>query len=92
MYIAARSQEKSQKAIDELKKELANTNDAEARARHIVERMAVALQASLLLRHGDPVVAEVFCGSRLTGGGHHFGTLRPNPSLRGIIERSLPTG
>src|SRR5712691_11140664 len=78
-------------AIDELKKELANTNDAEARARHIVERMAVALQASLLVRHGDPVVAEVFCGSRLTGGGHHFGTLRPNPSLRGIIERSLPT-
>ena len=76
--------------IDELKKELANTNDAEARARHIVERMAVVLQASLLVRHGDPLVAEVFCGSRLTGGGHHFGTLRPNPSLRGIIERALP--
>jgi len=78
-------------AIDELKKELANTNDVEARARHIVERMAVALQASLLVRYGDPVVAEVFCGSRLTGGSHQFGTLRPNPALRGIIERSLPT-
>jgi len=78
-------------AIDELKKELANTNDAEARARHIVERMAVALEASLLVRHGDPVVAEVFCGSRLSGGGHHFGTLRPNPALRGIIERARPT-
>ncbi len=77
-------------ALDELKKELADTNDVEARARRTVERMAVTLQASLLLRHGDPVVAEVFCGSRLAGGGHQFGTLRPNPALHRIVERATP--
>ena len=77
-------------AIDDLKKDLADTNDAEARARQVVGRMAVALQASLLLRHGDPIVAEVFCGSRLAGGGHQFGTLQPQPYLRSVVERARP--
>jgi putative acyl-CoA dehydrogenase len=77
-------------AIDGLKKELADPNDAEARARIVVEHMAVAMQASLLLRHGDPLVAEVFCGSRLAASGHQFGTLRPNPALHAIIERARP--
>jgi len=50
----------------------------------------VVLQASLLLRHGDPAVAEVFCASRLGDGGHTFGTLRPSPKLAGIVERARP--
>ncbi len=48
----------------------------ESRARRIVEKMAVALQASLLVRYGDPAVADAFCASRLSGDwGHAFGTL-----------------
>ena len=77
--------------VDTLKREVSDPSDAEARARRIVELMAIALQCSLLLRNGDPAVAEVFCASRLGDAGHQFGTLRPNPALAGIIERSLPT-
>ena len=77
--------------VDTLKREVSDPSDVEARARRIVELMAIALQCSLLLRHGDPAVAEVFCASRLGDAGHQFGTLRPNPALAGIIERSLPT-
>src|SRR5204863_8921894 len=39
----------------------------ETRARLLVERMALALQASLLVRYGDPAVADAFCSSRLVG-------------------------
>jgi putative acyl-CoA dehydrogenase len=78
-------------AIDELRRQLADTAEAEARARTVVELMAVALEASLLLRHGDPAVAEAFCASRLGGiGGRSFGTLPPSARLAGIVERHRP--
>ena len=77
-------------ALDGLRAELSDPADAEARARLLVERMATVLQASLLLRHGDPAVAEVFCSSRLEDGGHQFGTLRPSSKLAGIVERARP--
>src|SRR5207249_2163695 len=66
--------------VETLKREVSDPSDAEARARRVVELMAIALQCSLLLRHGDPAVAEVFCASRLGDAGHQFGTLRPNPA------------
>ena len=38
--------------------------------------MALTLQGALLVRHGDPAVADAFCASRLAGDwGHAFGTL-----------------
>jgi putative acyl-CoA dehydrogenase len=79
------------RAIDELKKELTNSKEAESRARRLVELMAVALQASLLVRHGDPAVGALFCASRLGGEwGHTFGTLQPGPELKSVIERHRP--
>ena len=43
--------------------------------------MALALQASLLVRYGDEAVADAFCASRLSGDwGHAFGTLPPAPT------------
>ena len=78
-------------AVTDLRRELAQTADADARARHLVERMALALQGSLLVRHGDPDVAEAFCASRLGGdGGRVFGTLPPGPRLAAIIDRHRP--
>jgi putative acyl-CoA dehydrogenase len=60
----------------------------ELRARRIVERMAVALQASLLVRYGDPAVADAFCASRLDGDwGRAFGTLPPGTDFTRIIDR-----
>jgi putative acyl-CoA dehydrogenase len=60
----------------------------EARARSLVERMALALQGSLLVRFGDEAVAEAFCASRLAGDwGQAFGTLPAGTDFRRIIDR-----
>jgi putative acyl-CoA dehydrogenase len=53
--------------------------------------MALAFQASLLVRHGDRAVADAFCTSRLTGDhGLAFGTLPAGTDFAGIIERARP--
>jgi putative acyl-CoA dehydrogenase len=80
------------RAVADLKRELGHTEDLEWRARRVVEKMAVALEASLLLRHGDPAVAEIFCASRLEGDwGHTFGSLGKVPELKSVIERHRPS-
>jgi putative acyl-CoA dehydrogenase len=77
-------------AVEELKSELANTGEQEARARRIVARMAVALQASLLVRYGESTVTGLFLTSRLGGdGGHMFGTLTGS-NLKTVVERHRP--
>jgi putative acyl-CoA dehydrogenase len=61
--------------------------DPEAEARLLVQDMALALQASLVLRHAPPAVADAFVGSRLDAGrGLVFGTLAPGSPCREIIE------
>ena len=63
----------------------------ETRARSLVERMALALQASLLVRFGDPAVADAFCASRLEGDwGRAFGTLPAGSDFGRIVERHTP--
>ncbi len=75
----------------ELREELSDLESIEYRARSIVERMALALQASLLIRYGDPAVADAFCASRLNGEeGLAFGTLPPGTDFERIIERHSP--
>jgi putative acyl-CoA dehydrogenase len=79
------------RAVAELKRELSNRDNLESRARKLVERMATVLQSSLLLRHGDPDVAALFCSSRLDGNwGHTFGTLESGPNMKLVIERHRP--
>ena len=63
----------------------------EVRARRVVEGMGLAFQASMLVRHGDPAVADAFCASRLAGDwGEAFGTLPAGTDFTRIIERSAP--
>ncbi len=63
---------------------------AELEARLLAERLALALQASLLIRNSIPEVADVFCGSRLSDeGGRAFGTLSPNTNFQAIINRAF---
>jgi putative acyl-CoA dehydrogenase len=63
----------------------------ESGARLLVERLALALQASLLVRHAPAEVAEAFCASRLgQDGGLAYGTLPPGSGLGSIIERHRP--
>jgi putative acyl-CoA dehydrogenase len=79
-------------AVASLEAELANVADAEARARRLVERLALALQASLLVRAAPGPVADAFCASRLGGDGHlTFGTLPAGTPFRGIVERATPS-
>ena len=77
--------------VRSLKAELGEPEGIEARARRLVERMAVALQASLLVRHGDAAVADAFCASRLAGDrGRALGTLPAGADFERIIERHSP--
>jgi putative acyl-CoA dehydrogenase len=77
--------------VADLKNQLSDFAEIEPRARHIVERMALALQGSLLVRHGDLAVADAFCASRLAGdGGRAFGTLPAGVDYAAIIERHRP--
>jgi putative acyl-CoA dehydrogenase len=63
----------------------------ETRARHLVERMALALQGSLLVRYGDEAVADAFCASRLAGDwGQALGTLPAGTDFGRIIGRHRP--
>lgn len=63
----------------------------ESRARRLVEKMALALQASLLVRYGDEAAADAFCASRLTGDwGQAFGTLPAGTDFGRIIDRHRP--
>jgi len=80
-------------AIDELNRELSSSSEIESGARRLVERMAVVLQASLLLRHGEQKVAELFVSSRLLNDwGNSFGTLnsKASPGLKSVLERHRP--
>ncbi len=89
--LAKGSDARLDRAIADLKGELANAADAETRARRVVERMAVALQGSLLIRYGDPAVADAFCASRLGGDwGHSLGTLPAGTRFSSIVERHRP--
>jgi putative acyl-CoA dehydrogenase len=61
----------------------------ETRARWLAERMALVLQAALLVRHAPPAVADAFCASRLAGGhGLAFGTLPASADLAALLARS----
>jgi len=64
---------------------------AEDQARRIVERMALVLQASLVVRHAPAPVADAFCATRLAGDrGQAFGTLPSGVDTAGLIERAAP--
>ncbi|HSU84945.1 MAG TPA: acyl-CoA dehydrogenase family protein, partial [Thermoanaerobaculia bacterium] len=77
--------------VNELQAQLERSEDLEARARRLVERLALALQGSLLVRHAPPEVADAFCASRLAGdGGRAFGTLPAGTDFKVILERAFP--
>ncbi|GAA1243883.1 acyl-CoA dehydrogenase family protein [Prauserella halophila] len=78
-------------AIAGVRKELADLSDVEYRARRLVERLALVLQGSLLVRRGDEAVADAFCASRLAGDrGTAFGTLPTGVDTNRILSRVTP--
>jgi putative acyl-CoA dehydrogenase len=77
--------------LDRLRESLTDPEEIEARARRVVEAMALALQGSLLVRFGDDSVAEAFSATRLAGDwGGAFGTLPAGAPMRRIVDRHAP--
>ncbi len=63
----------------------------ENRARLAVERIALALQASLLVRHAPSPVADAFRAARLgSEGGYAYGALPEGVDAAAIIDRNRP--
>lgn len=75
--------------VEGLQRELADVADVEYRARHVVDAMALAIQAALLVQHAPPALADAFCASRLDGVGHRqYGTLPRGVDCAALIARA----
>lgn len=77
--------------VRELKDQLRDTADIEVRARRVVARMALAFQASLMVRYAPPASADAFIGARLSPDRDLvFGTLNKSTEFDKIIDRARP--
>ena len=64
--------------------------DAQWGARRAVEDLALAFQASLLVRTAPPAVADAFCAGRLgEGRGRAYGTLPAGVDADAVLSRAL---
>ncbi|HTX28707.1 MAG TPA: isovaleryl-CoA dehydrogenase [Streptosporangiaceae bacterium] len=90
--LAAGADRRLDQAVTRLRKELADPD--EARARHLAEAMALALQGALLVRHAPPAVADAFAASRLADDcgswGRAYGTLPSGVDTAAIVARATP--
>ncbi|WP_308366425.1 MULTISPECIES: acyl-CoA dehydrogenase family protein [unclassified Microbulbifer] len=78
-------------AIARLKKQMADMDDLEYRARQLVDQMALTMQAHLLVQGGNSAVAEAFIASRLGAEGtNNTGCLPTGLDVKTLIERGNP--
>ena len=74
-----------------LRRDAGSADELEPRARRIAERLALALQGSLLVRHAPAEVGDAVCAGRLAGdAGLGYGTLPPGADLEAIVVRHTP--
>jgi len=78
--------------ISQLERVLAgDPGQLEGQSRLLVERMALALQAAILIRAGDATIADSFCQSRLgVQHGLAFGTLPAATPVARLLGRAWP--
>jgi putative acyl-CoA dehydrogenase len=78
-------------AINALKKELADPEEIQFRARDLVDRMALTMQSALLVKAGNESVSEAFIAARL-GSGHtrNYGSLPRGLDIDTLIRRANP--
>lgn len=78
--------------LNDIKSEFTDTNTLQYRGRTIADKMALGLQAALLLQHSTSDVADAFCLSRLaSNGGLNYGTMPTGVNCAAIVERAAPT-
>ncbi len=72
-------------------RDFADSSNFEVRARDVVDRMALALQAALLVQHAPSAVSDAFCRSRLqVQGSHNYGCLPADTDFTAILSRAWP--
>jgi putative acyl-CoA dehydrogenase len=77
--------------VKRLEDDLRKVDELEVGARRVVEKMALALEGSLLVRHAPAAVADAFCASRLAEAPSlTFGSLPAGVDFKTIIDRALP--
>ncbi len=76
--------------LDRLDAELARPEDAEKRARRLVESVALALQASLLVQCAPSDLAAAFVAGRIAEPHGGYGTLPPGVDLAPLVARARP--
>ncbi len=78
--------------LDRLDRELTALSDPEREARRLAETMAIALAASLVVRHGSDALADAYLATRVAGDwGAMFGTLPPHLDLDPLVEAARTT-
>jgi putative acyl-CoA dehydrogenase len=76
--------------VQRLLAELAGPQGDEYGARRLAERIVIAVQAALLLRHAPPFVAAAFIGSRVAqDAGGAYGRLAAGVDCAAILARAL---
>lgn len=79
--------------VERLRHDLADLDTIAQRARKVAEDICLALQGSLLVRHGHPAVAEAFLTTRVDRQwGGAYGTMPAGLDLAPILERALVKG
>ncbi|MFS0755209.1 isovaleryl-CoA dehydrogenase [Noviherbaspirillum sp. 1P10PC] len=78
--------------LDALRRDMqAAPEEREALARRFVQRLVLAAQAALMLRHAPRDIAEAFVASRLDAdGGRVYGTMGTPALQEGILDRAWP--
>jgi putative acyl-CoA dehydrogenase len=88
---AAGADERYDRFVTRAKDQFTDLADIEFRARTVAGDLAVALQASLLIRSGQHAVCDAFVASRLgRERGTVFGTLAQGADTAAILERCTP--
>lgn len=78
--------------IKSLKQDLKSTQDWVWQARDLADRLAVGMQAALMVRFAPPAVADAFCCSRLGQRGmHQYGCLNTRFDATSVLDRAFPS-
>ena len=79
------------RATGDVERQLQQTAIEEPAARRLVESLALALQAALLVQHAPAFVSDAFCATRLGGApGLAYGALAEKVDSGAIISRAMP--
>lgn len=77
---------------DQCRKLVYDDKMPESSARYLAEKMALAMQAAMLIQHAPNAVSDAFCMTRLGDvSGWAYGTLPPGVDTDAILDRAFPT-